>query len=226
LGLRNPTTLDVFWRAFRKHGGWAVAAAVTTEVMSNAPGYAITLIRSADAFAPIAVAALLFRPLGVVLTGLVQFERPRMARQIADNAVRDLERQVLFIRVLVALAWAGNALVVALIMVWLPQYVIRDGYDSQSVELAICIVGAIVLLKSIREPGAAALQAGAEFKDLARAGFFAAPVSLIACVTLVLILKGSPVIALAGALAGELVALCGVKLRYDRFTRELRMALA
>jgi hypothetical protein len=91
-------SLTEFRDSFSRHGRWALAGVLSTEATSNAHAYALTLAVGPAAFAPLAAVALYFRPVGVVLLALTQFERPRMASYLQLHAHAKLRAAVRMFR--------------------------------------------------------------------------------------------------------------------------------
>ena len=208
--------LSEYRKSLRDQGAWALLAAGATNLTANIHAYAVTFIFGAAAFAPLALGTMIFRPLGVILTGLVQFERPRMARSIASGSVEAVEKDVRFVQHLVALAWLGNALVAAFLVIVIPGEVGKDGYDIATLQWAVALVAVLVLVRGLREPKTAALQGCGAFKVIARASVSSAAVAIVAVAISIAAFPGNPATALLGALLGEAVNFSLIRIAYRR----------
>lgn len=211
-----------FRRSFLSHGRWSITSIVATQIAVNSHVYLITLLVGAAAFAPLALAALLFRPMGVVLTGLVQYEQSRMAKNIARLSLVGLEADVAFVRAAVIAAWLGNASIALCLALVAPSLVVRDGYDIEIMKVALLLTGLTVLLRGLREPMGTALQAAGQFKSLARITALSAPGPLIISGGLVVLFPSAVVLTLVGAVVGEALGLYMVRRRYVYFRACLR----
>lgn len=208
----------IFIESLSTHGGWAAFSNMATQVSVNSHAYLITLMVGAAAFAPVALATILFRPLGVVLTGLIQYEQPRMADHIGCHDWRGLRGDVAFVRNLVALAWLGNSAIVALLLIKFPAQISRDNvYDLRTLVMATALVSAITLLRSLREPMSAVLQAAGRFRELAKIAAICCPVPMVLSWALLLAWPSHVSLSLLGALLGEIANLILVYGYYTRF---------
>jgi putative peptidoglycan lipid II flippase len=218
-------SLATFKHSFVRYGRWALVATGATELTSHAPAYFITLTLGPQAFAPVAVATLLFRPLGVALTGLVLFERPRMARAVAQRCFEALDRNVRSVRAIVVATWVANLIIVLLLLGVAPGLVARESYDPGMLTLACALTAIVVLMRAVREPTSAALEAGGSLRGLAHVALLSAPLTIAGVVTLLFIVPGIAVLALIGTILGETLNLALVVRRYRRFTTDLRGAV-
>lgn len=216
-----------FKGALVQHGGWATFTNVATQVSVNSHAYLITLMVGAAAFAPIALATLLYRPLGVILTGLVQYEQPRMASCIGRGEMNTLKGDVSFVRNTVVVTWLCNTLIVGILLAKFPAEVSRNNdYDLNTLVWAAILVSVITLLRALREPMATALQAAGRFRELAKIAAVCSPVPLLLSGVMLLFWPKHVALSLAGALFGEMANLILVQGRYSRFWASLRMRVA
>ena len=203
--MRSVPSTQLFRFSFAKHGQWSLIAIMATQLTVNAPTYLITFILGASRFAPVALATLLFRPLGVVLTGLVQYEQGRMARRFPSGAMAELDADVRYLRVVVGLVWVTNVLAVGALLWFAPEYVFKEGYSPDELALAIVAIAVIVLVRSVREPQLTALQAGGAFRQLTVATLLCVPVPLAISASLLLLAPHSAAWSLSGPLIGEIL---------------------
>lgn len=201
LGRNTPGSLKGYLPVWRELTCWSFAGVLLTEMTSNAHAYFVTFAAGPKAFALLAVGALMTRPVSLVLTALPDMERPVMARKIANGDMRGAFRTVMEFRAAaVAILVVTAALGVAILM-FLPQLLIKPGYDVKSVFAVFAFWIAISLVRTLRTPDAVFLQAAQEFSGLARAGARSAVVSLIA--TPVLLFALGPIASLGGILLGD-----------------------
>jgi O-antigen/teichoic acid export membrane protein len=182
---------------------WSALGVVTTEAASNAHAYLVTFISGPHAFALLAVGALFMRPVSLVMTALPDAERPAMARAMAQNKVGDALRALFQFRMAGLAAMVATVALAAVILVWFPQLVIKDGYDPHSVVAVVCIYIAIVGIRVARTPDSVLLQVLGEYRDLSSASVRSSVVSVLA--VLVLLLSFGPMWSLLGIVAGEAV---------------------
>ncbi|GAA0340133.1 hypothetical protein GCM10009092_00810 [Bowmanella denitrificans] len=188
----------------RNQGKAALVGALSLEATANGHSYIISLLAGPAAFAPIAAATLLYRPVLVVQGALAMYERPRLASllnaspaTLSGLAARQLARWSL-------LSWAGNTLLVALLL-YFPEHGLWSA-DEQHTMLTLCLLwGCIMFLRSIRQAPATVAQASDNFALLAKACATAALVTLP--VAALLVWQVSAVASLFALLAGELVIL-------------------
>lgn len=216
----------IYRNSFVRHGRWALAATAANAVTANGYAYLLALGAGTAIFGPVALATLLFRPLGVILTGLIQFERPAMARKVVSRTPDALNSDVRFVMGMVGATWVANLAAVAALIGLYPNLLLREGYPADLFFTALVLVAIVVLTRAMRDPQTAALQAAGEYKDLARVAFISAPVSLIAVLALWFAFPSQPSLVLLGALCGELTSLALVSRRYRTLLSSLRPAPA
>ncbi|GGO64775.1 hypothetical protein [Bowmanella pacifica] len=205
------------WQAvnlgMQRQGKAALTGALSVEATTNGHSYLISLLAGPAAFAPIAAAALLFRPCFVVQGALASYERPRLVQLLAisdGNAVRLAARQMMAWS---ALLWAGNALLVAVLLIW-PSHGLWEAKDN-SMMFYLCVLwGVIVLLRSVRLTPSLFAQANDQFGLLAKACVSSALITLPLLLFLILMLDVNA--SLYGLIAGELVILLWLYPSYRR----------
>lgn len=200
-------SLSIFLSSLRTKGSWALADAFSTSIIGNMHAYVVTLIVSPAAFAPIALATMMFRPLGVALTGLVLFERPRMAKSIATRSAEKLRADIRFVTVSVIGVWVCNLLLVAIALVLFPTKIFRPGFPPEEVILATGVLAVAVLLRAIREPRGAVLQAAGKFRSLATSSAASAAATILAVIMLAPYIVDRPSYILIAPLIGETICL-------------------
>jgi O-antigen/teichoic acid export membrane protein len=205
---------DEFIGAFSTHGRWALVGVLSTEATSNAHAYILAVFYGAAAFAPIAAVALLFRPVGVVLLALTQFERPRMARHMKSHAPRKLAAAVHFFHATSLLLWAGNAVAV-LLATFLSPSIVGSDYRPQELQIAAGLMLLITLCRSLRAAESATLQAAGHFRQLAIVTLVSAPLTVVGIAVSIMIVPTIATLTLVGVAVGEVVTVCLIRRSYN-----------
>jgi len=187
------------WSEFAR---WSALGVVLTEFTANAHAYLVTFIAGPAAFAPLAVGALLMRPIQLVLAAIPDRERPAMARLLGGGNYGAARQSVNHFRTAAGAVWLLTATSGAALLLWFPGLILRNGYDHSQALAVLCFFAAITAVRSFRTPESVLLQAAGEFRALAFASLFSSIVSLAA--TLALLIIAGPVLSLAGILAGEI----------------------
>ena len=214
------------WAVYREiwhtQSRWALLGVATTEAAANAHVYLVTLLASGEAMAPIVAASLLLRPINVAQNALVDFERPQMARLIADGAAAELHRSTrLFLLVLLAV-WLGAVSLAYVIVEYYPTLVFTAQYDLGEVRLAVGLWTLVSLLILLQVPLNVMLQAAGEFRALARATMWSSLVNVTG-VAVVLALAG-PVWTVAAMALGWMLDLVLVRRAAGRMQRRRGLA--
>jgi O-antigen/teichoic acid export membrane protein len=182
---------------------WSLLGVITTEAASNAHAYLVTFISGPHAFALLAVGALFMRPVTLVMTALPDAERPAMARALAQNKVTQAMRALFQFRMAGIAVLAATIVLAAVILIWFPQLIIKDGYDPHGIVAVVCMYSTIMAIKVARTPDSVFLQVLGEYKALSHASVRSSVVSVIAVLTLLLTV--GPLWSLLGIIAGESV---------------------
>jgi hypothetical protein len=176
---------------------------LTTEATANAHAYIVTLISGATAFAPLAASALLMRPISVTTNALTEFERPQMARQLADGRRNETFATMRFFRIMLIAAWAATVLAALALMRYAPGALFPKDYDRGYLITGTLLWLAIAGVRTLRTAESVLLQAAGQFRALAHASMISCGVSIIGVVGLLLV--GGPLYSLVGVLLGEAV---------------------
>lgn len=195
--------LGGYGEVWRKHSSWSLTGVLTTEATGNAHAYIVTLLSGANAFAPLAASALMMRPVSVASNALTDFERPQMARLLAEGRTSDADRSVTFFRVILLLAWVGTVALALALMRFAPGVLFPPQYDPRQLLIGTCLWLGVALVRLVRTPESVLLQAAGQFRPLASASLISCGVSVIG-VTALLFTAG-PVWSILGVLAGEVV---------------------
>lgn len=188
---------------WREHSGWSLTGVLTTEATANAHAYIVTLISGATAFAPLAASALLMRPISVVTNALTEFERPQMARQLAQDHGREALATMRFFRVMLVAAWAATVVAALALMRYGPSLLFPKSYDRGYLMIGTLLWLAIAGVRTARTAESVLLQAAGQFRPLAHASMISCGVSLVG--VLALLILGGPLYSLVGVLLGEAV---------------------
>ncbi|MDZ7870859.1 MAG: hypothetical protein U5L02_16935 [Rheinheimera sp.] len=156
----------LWWRAWLQQGKAACGGVLAIELLANSYLYLLGAWHGAAAVAPVAAAALLFRPVGVLLQGMQQQWRPQLRQAVVAGKV-----QAPLLRAMQQLSLAavlGNSLLAALLLGYWPELVWPAGADQQF--LALCVLMAVLTaLRAARQTPVLLLQAEDRFAILARA---------------------------------------------------------
>jgi hypothetical protein len=190
-------------RIWRDQARWTLLGVASSEATSNAHSYAVSLVAGPAAYAPIAAAMLLIKPIFLIITSLTQLERPVMARHLTAGDLTAALRSVVVFRIAVILTWIGTIAAGAILLIWFPHFLFRPSYDIGAVTIAFVLWAGISLLQSWSTPASVLLQAAQWFKVLAHSGVASAAVAIIAVLISVLLFQ--PVYTLAGIFLGQFV---------------------
>lgn len=196
-------SLLAYAASWRELARWAVLGVILTEFTANAHAYIVTFIAGPKAFALLALGSLVMRPASLVLSSLPDIERPRMAQKIGTGDTKGAFRTVKEFRTAAVAIWLATLVLAGVLLVWFPHLLLKKGYDETEVLAVIAIWGVILAVRTLRTPEAVFLQAAGEFRALAGASLWASLISI--AITLGLLLVASPIAALGGILAGDLV---------------------
>jgi len=190
-------------QVWREHSGWSLTGVLTTEATANAHAYIVTLISGATAFAPLAASALLMRPISVITNALTEFERPQMARQLAQDHGREALVTLRFFRIMLIAAWGATVIAALVLMRYGPSLLFPKSYDPGYLMIGTLLWLAIAGVRTARTAESVLLQAAGQFRPLAHASMISCGVSLAG--VLALLILGGPLHSLVGVLLGEAV---------------------
>jgi O-antigen/teichoic acid export membrane protein len=201
--LNQRAALADYLPIWKDQAKWAVAGLVTTEATANAHSYIVTWTAGPAAFAPIAVAMLFLRPIGVCMVALTQLERPAMARAIADgNSSVILQSVLRFVGALVGI-WIATMIAIFVVFKFFPEVAIKPGIDERLVVIAVAAWAAICLIQCVQTPLNVLMQAQGRFKELADTSIKACFVTILGVFTM--LYAAGPVYSTLGVLAGQLL---------------------
>lgn len=167
----------LWWRAWQQQAKAACAGVLAIELLANSYLYLLGAWHGAAAVAPVAAAALLFRPVGVLLQGMQQQWRPQLRQAVVTGRV-----QAPLLRAMQQLSLAavlGNALLAALLLGLWPTLIWPAGIDQPFLWLCL-LMALLTALRAARQTPVLLLQAKDRFAVLARAQWpFAAGVAAL-----------------------------------------------
>jgi O-antigen/teichoic acid export membrane protein len=188
----------VIWRLYAR---WSILGVITTDAASNAHAYIVTALMGPGAFAPLALAGLLWRPTGLTMTSITHLERPVLAASAVTQQVKKVLETLRHFRLLLVFIMVGNLLsiIVLYFIISLPHT-----YDKDEVIAATALMMIICAVRAIRSPESTLLQATGAFKSMAIIDSVAAAVSLVAVLCMVKYMGA--IGSLIGVIGGEAVA--------------------
>lgn len=207
-----------FISAYQKVGAWSIASIVATQCAINSHAFIITTFAGSAAYAPVALAVLAFRPLGVVVTALMQYEQARVRDAVLSKGPAVVDQVIREVRIIVAIAWLGNAAVASLAAVLMPTH---GPYALSALLVPAVAVAFLMLLRAIRESNQLALEAGGRFKSLASVIFWCVPVAYAAAGIGDWVGMSVVSSALLGSVLAEAVLLYNVRERAVAFRSQL-----
>lgn len=190
-----------FREGFKRQGQHALLGVVTTEATANAHPYLVTLLLGSEAFAPLAAAMLLFRPLAVVNMSLTQVERPRLRKLIHQGRATEAQQSLKRFRLLNLTAWLGNSLLAGGILLFAAGYYWKEQSSMPIFHSSLCMLMLIRLLSTVRAPNSVLWQAHDQFRALSRFTFYSALITVPTTALLAYFLGAEA--SLIGIFAGE-----------------------
>ncbi|WP_315762601.1 hypothetical protein [Sphingomonas sp. Y38-1Y] len=210
----NEQVKGTYIELFKRSGAGPLASSFCGQVSSSSHAYVTALFSSPASFAPIALATLVYRPLGVILTGVMQFESPRIARVIRDRgslsaglSARAIIKELFLI---LSVCWLANAVVAILVSIYLDALVTDPSYNFDEIRLSIFLMSFLVLLRSLREPHSATLNLSGSSIELAKINAVCAGITLATVTLFALTFRSSPALTIIGPLIGEALNLLAV----------------
>ena len=166
-------------QVWRDQSRWALLGAITTEATGNAHVYIVTLVLGPAAFSPLAAAALLLRPLGVVQLAFADFERPRLARLVASGMKREIRQSLMHFQGALGLVWLATAVGAGLMFYFNgASLFFPPKYDLHTLRVATILWLLVAAVRSLQVPPSTVLGVLGEFKRLALASVWSSVVSV------------------------------------------------
>jgi O-antigen/teichoic acid export membrane protein len=203
LRLPRLEELSRYGAVWKEHSSWSLLGLVTTEATGNAHAYFVTLISGAVAFAALAASALLIRPAIILMNALGEFERPRLARLVAQQRWSDVDRTLSLFRFILMSGWFATLGLGVIVAYFAPSLLFSKDYDLLYVQKAFVLWLAIMGLRLVRTPESILLQAAGQFRVLAFSSVYSSVISIILVV--VMVWAVGPLYSMVGVLAGEAI---------------------
>ena len=159
-----------YGRIWQEQSRWTLLGVVSSEATSNAHSYAVAFLAGPAAFAPIAAAMLLVKPVLMVITSFTQLERPVMVRHLTSGDPIAALRTVETFRLTAILTWIATIAAGSAVLVWFPRLLFKSSFDLGTVPVAFILWACISLLQSLATPASVLLQAAQWFRRLGWAG--------------------------------------------------------
>ncbi|MEN3157069.1 hypothetical protein ABC502_01650 [Alkalimonas sp. NCh-2] len=193
-----------FREGWNKQGKHALVGVLTTEGTLNSHSYMVTFFFGPAAFAPIAAAGLLFRPVMVVLTSLAQIERPRLRQLLSKGFVAEAKISLVRYRAVNAVFWFLNCIIAAIVLLFFIDLYWKDSQSVHALLWAALLFALIRGSRSLSSTYSVFLQAADQFKALS---LVTVKTSLLTIPLVFISLQlFEPSFSLIGILMGELVA--------------------
>lgn len=202
LSMRRLTAYRQIWR---RYSSWSLAGVLSTEATMNTHAYLVTAITGPAAYAPIAATQLLIRPVTVATNALGEFVRALMARKLGEGRPDEAMHERTLLRIALIGITGAMALLAVGLLAFAPRLLFPAQYPIQLLAIGTASWLVVTLIRSLRAPESALLQAAGEFRPLAMASIYSAGVS-IASVAIVLLLL-PPIYSIVAITGGELIFL-------------------
>ena len=190
----------LIWRDLR----WSLLGVVVWTLRLNAHSFIITYFAGAAAFAPLAAASTVFRPVGLIVTACRSVILPDIAQFHRENKIKELHQSTWrMVKMLVAVSILYVAAVYFSFDI-LYEKLFYPKYDKDVVALAVSILGVITIVAGCGDTLSVALGGMRAFRDLFFLGLAGTIVS-VTMVTAILFLRDAPT-TLVGILCGELIS--------------------
>jgi O-antigen/teichoic acid export membrane protein len=197
--------LTGFFEGYKHQGKYALIGVLSTEATANAHSYLVTLMLGPKAFAPLAAAMLLFRPVNVVYSSLMQIERPRLRQLISNDKQQEAKKSLRRFFYLNILSWLANLILVIVVLKFFGDLYWNDTATFNILETAAYILALITFCRAFKIPISVLIQAFDRFKSLSTITLKSCIVSLPLVYLSILYLDQS--ISLLGVLVGDMLAL-------------------
>jgi len=171
------TSLRCFKSIWLKHSRWSLLGVGANALAIEAHVFVVSFIAGPEAFAPVAIAALLYRPTLIGIYSIAQIERPRISKVMQLEGIPAAVRETRAFTVVLSVLWLCNSLAAAA-AIYGGNHLIRETYDVALVTKCALLLGAVMLLRSARHPLLVLLQAMHQFRAIAYVTAGVAPLSI------------------------------------------------
>lgn len=168
-----------FMPIWKNQAGWSIIAVLANAATIESHVFVVTFIAGPQSVAPIALAALFFRPSLIGIYALTQTERPKIARTVLKEGIHAAKTTTKTFVSITTTLWLINAVLAGAISICALHLVMNDGYDVSTVRACVLSLAAVMAARCIRQPILAFLQATNQFRLVAKITLYVAPLSLI-----------------------------------------------
>jgi O-antigen/teichoic acid export membrane protein len=196
------------WRRYRRLWrslAWSVAGTATANVQAQGQMLLIAGLAGPAAYAPIAAVLVLFSPLRLLGTVVVNLCQPEMARLIAAGEARRLRRVLAAATALLAAACLAYGAGLALLFDAVEHRLFADRFADEPLGLIAGLVGATVLLTMLYAAPKTLIETRRAFPELAAMALASATLGMAGVAALVAF--ASPAWSMAGVAVSEVVVL-------------------
>jgi hypothetical protein len=164
---------------WKKQAGWSMIAVLANAVTIESHVFVVTFISGPEAFAPIALAALFFRPTLIGIYALTQTERPKLANLVIKDGIYAAKIATKSFITITTTLWFANGVLAVSISLLPLQVFMDDSYDISMVRACILALATVMAVRCIRQPILTFLQATNQFRLVANITLYIAPFSLL-----------------------------------------------
>lgn len=151
----------------KENSTWSTLTVILSDFGSNSHVYSINYYFGNSAFAPIALASMIVRPIGVIQTSVIQVERYSIFKIANENNTRKLLKLISISSSLILFVCLLYMISSYIMINIYPNLILRGIYSYEQVVSSFFIMGGLVSCKIIREPILAALQRYTNFAVVA-----------------------------------------------------------
>ncbi|WP_232627977.1 lipopolysaccharide biosynthesis protein [Methylobacterium sp. Leaf118] len=208
--LREPIRIDLrragrryrrLWRAF----AWSVAATATANLQGQGPMLLVGLLAGPAAYAPIAAVLVLFSPLRLLGTVVVNLTQPEMARLIAAGETRRLRRVAAAGSAALTAACLGYGGAILVLAGPIEAHLFAGRFAQDPFVLIVGLVWATVTLTMLYAGPKTLIETRLGFRDLAAMALASATVGMVLVTALVVLV--APAWSMAGVAISEIIVL-------------------
>ena len=188
---------------YNKRGKDALVGTFTLELSQNSHSYLISIFAGPQAFAPIALANLVFRPFAVVMAGLVQAERPLLSIALFEKKFIAVQQACSKLQRIVLICLSVNILIAIVALYVFQDRIIDKVGQVDSFLLILGVMVLICIVRSFRFPIALLFQSLGAYGAIKHAVIASGLVSFIT--VLAFLSFGWVQASILGLLLGEIV---------------------
>jgi O-antigen/teichoic acid export membrane protein len=209
--LREPVRIDLRRHALRRYRSlwrslaWSVAGVATANIQAQGQTLLVALLAGPAAYAPIAAVFVLFSPLRLSGSVVVNLTQPEMAAALAAGDARRLRQLMAMATGLLAIGCLAYGGILAAALPLIESHVFAGRFAGEPIGLITAVIWTIVMTTMLYVAPKTLLETRRAFRELA----FAALVSAVIGLALVALLLryASPAWSLLGLVASEVAIL-------------------